>query len=1646
MIESQNDLNESVVENYPQFPEFLHKIADLSPGFLFVVDLVEPRIIYTNKKVTEFLGKDQKFIYNKGKAIFKMLLHPSHFARHLKEVQKWKNLSDDEERHQDLLLRSGRNDWKWFRVTCKAFEREEKGKVIKLIATAQDIHEQKMSEEALKEEQRRFKDAQAIGNSGNFERKLPGDILICSEEFMRIHGLDPGPGTMTIEEFISKVHPDEQEDFRAAVDHTHRTGEPLDVVNRIVRPDGSIRYLHRRSAIFQDEKGVPVRVYGTVQDVSERVKAEEERQKLDNLLLATEKVARTGSYEFDVSSGTWYFSDGLFRLFGENPKSFKPSVEWLESRINPGDAPVTQKILQDAIKNKKPYSYTHRICTRSGERRVVETHGKVLTDLQGNTVKLIGLVQDVTERTKAEAKLLRREKQTNDLLKVLQNAPDAYLVLSSDLHIKLASDAYLEMTMTTRSKIIGQYMFDVFPDNSEVREAQGVGNLAASMEQVLSTGHMHRMTIQHYHVRRSDGSLEEKFWSPINIPVLNDQNEVEYIIHRVIDVTEPTKKKSALKGLSTEAEILKTSLEEIKAQAAELKKNKALLQSIFDGSPNSILLFKTLYDDRGRAEDLEFLMINAFTLEFTGATDKAIGKRLSEVFPQVKSGQVLQKLLRTASSGRSADFETWYEGEGLHHWLRLRANRVHDYLVVTTEDISERKKAEQELLRLQDELAKRASDSEDRFRSLVTTSSDSIFKVSADWNIMYNLNGKDFLDNTDNPSNSWIEHYIPENQRQRVRHKIQEAIRKKEPFELEHQVISMDGNVSWTYSRAIPKFNDRGEIVEWFGAASDITERKKAEERQSFFLALNDAIRLLTEKPEIVDKALRLLLDQIQADRVFFAEVTETGNTLMVISSQSRSLVPAWKAKEVLFSRNRIDHRFLAGQTVAIGELREASELEHALENKGISAFVGVPVFKEERLAGVLCVEHIEPRKWTPDEISLVEELAERLWTAAERAKTEKALRESEQRFRNLVEASALAVWETSASGIVNKDSPSWRKSTGQTFEEAAGEGWLEAVHPDDRAFAATQWKEATVSEKDVDVEFRLRSTTGDYRWVNIKATPIYDIEGRVTKWSGMNLDIHDRKMAEKELLKAKEEAEAAYRAKDEFVSTVSHEIRTPLNAVIGLTNLLLEQNPKKDQIENLNSLSFSAKNLLSLINDILDFSKLEAGKMELKENQFDLRNLLFHLQQAHNPQARINGTKLHLRMDDKIPVRIAADQLKLSQILHNLVSNAVKFTRKGRVVIEVDLNRRQEQQFWLDFTIRDTGIGIEAEKLEHIFEKFAQAETSTVRHFGGTGLGLSITKLLLDLMGSEIQVESQVNQGSRFFFTLPVRMAGEKDSSGKEEEMILEVKDLHKMRLLLVEDVEINRKILLQFLDNWWKIRPDEAVNGKDAVEMAEQNKYDLILMDVRMPVMDGYEATTRIRKLPGYKEVPVLALTADRNQALIQPSDSVFTDVLTKPFEPADLKIRILENLHHSASPMKKKSSKKQVPKEQFHKKDPDVKNQEASFEISRYEKIAEKDPEILVKLVQNAARAFEIYKTEFISAADQADEKALSNLVHKNTTSVHYVQANKLAAEIQNYRQLLKEANAEEKKTKKKVDLIVQEFDIIIDGLKAIAEKKS
>jgi len=501
------------------------------------------------------------------------------------------------------------------------------------------------------------------------------------------------------------------------------------------------------------------------------------------------------------------------------------------------------------------------------------------------------------------------------------------------------------------------------------------------------------------------------------------------------------------------------------------------------------------------------------------------------------------------------------------------------------------------------------------------------------------------------------------------------------------------------------------------------------------------------------------------------------------------------------------------------------------------------------------------------------------------RRAAEEELRHNEERFRSLVVATAQIVWTTTASGEFAIEQPSWNTFTGQTTEESLGLGWLNAVHPDDRDETMQAWADAVATRAAYDVEHRLRRADDEYRTMRVRAVPVREDDDRIREWVGTHNDITERKQAEEDARYAREAAEAANQAKSQFLANMSHELRTPLNAVIGYSEMLQEEAEDLHAdtlVPDLEKIHTAGKSLLSLVNDVLDLSKIEAGRMDLYLETFDVAKVVEDVATTVAPLIEKKSNTLVVQCDPDAAM-MHADLTKVRQALFNLLSNAAKFTERGEITLTVTHALRDSRE-WFTFAVADSGIGMTPEQLTRLFQPFSQADASTTRKYGGTGLGLAITRSLCQIMGGDITVESVPGAGSTFTIHLPAHVAELEAVEPEPHAPVSDTLPATAKTVLVVDDDPIVHDLMTRFLTKEG-FRAVTATDGADALRLARELHPIAITLDVMMPRMDGWAVLAALKSDPETEHIPVIMLTMmdDRNMGYALGA----TDYLTKPID---------------------------------------------------------------------------------------------------------------------------------------------------------------
>ena len=594
-----------------------------------------------------------------------------------------------------------------------------------------------------------------------------------------------------------------------------------------------------------------------------------------------------------------------------------------------------------------------------------------------------------------------------------------------------------------------------------------------------------------------------------------------------------------------------------------------------------------------------------------------------------------------------------------------------------------------------------------------------------------------------------------------------------------------------------------------------------------------------------------------------------------------------------------------------------------------------------------------------------------------ERMSLEKAIIRSEEKYRGIIENLEFGLLEVNTDGLIAKVYPSFCKLTGYEPQELIGSDPYDLLHPDYHGEMDSRTKQREEGKSSV-YEVKIKQKSGIFKWVIISGAPFYDEHGNYSGSVGVHLDISTQKQMENDLKEANQIAQASSKAKELFLANMSHEIRTPLNAVIGLSNLLQNTTLNTEQAEYATNIYNSAQSLILLVNDILDISKIESGKLEVTNAPFNLQHTVGTILSSSSYLAEQKQLELILKIDDKLNDNYVGDELKICQILINLLNNAVKFTSTGTVTLCINEVTEIGDMHEIEFAVEDTGKGIAQNALKTVFEDFSQEDSNVSKEYGGTGLGLSISKKLVNAMGGELEVTSEIEKGTRFYFTLVLKC------SEVEAEMRWPEKANHinwsEVNILVVEDNLINQFVIESTVKSWGGT-VDIANNGEEALEVLIENKYNIVLMDVQMPIMDGITATKFIRQ-EMKSNIPIIAFTANALKKEMERCLAVgMNDYITKPFQEEELKYKILNLI------LAENDEKAFLPKQEEsieHKTEP-------LFTTERLIVLSRGDNDFVTRMVQIFHEEGSAQLEQFTTSKDPEE---IARLAHKIKPSIGYI----------------------------------------------------
>ncbi|MEJ7709204.1 MAG: PAS domain-containing protein [Pyrinomonadaceae bacterium] len=746
--------------------------------------------------------------------------------------------------------------------------------------------------------------------------------------------------------------------------------------------------------------------------------------------------------------------------------------------------------------------------------------------------------------------------------------------------------------------------------------------------------------------------------------------------------------------------------------------------------------------------------------------------------------------------------------------------------------------------------------------------------------------GEDF------PYSRLVEMIHPDD-RERQRTAVEQTIVTGKDYNCEYRINTPAGELRWIDARGRVVFDEGGKPLFISGTTQNITTRKRGEMNLAFLAEISQDLARLTSIDEIIQKVGAKIGAYLNLSLCTFVEINEAADEAVITHDWHRADVPGrvgvYRLSDYVTNEfqkaGRAEEIFVVRDTHA--DSRTDAAQYAALQ---IGSFLSVPFVRNGEWRFLIAVYHAKPHDWRTDEIELMRELTTRIWTRLERARAEEAVRESEEKFRNLANSISQFAWMADASGYIFWYNERWYEYTGTTLEEMQGWGWRKVLHPEhaERVVEKIQrsWDTGEVWED----TFPLKGKDGQYRWFLSRALPIRHEAGRIVRWFGTNTDVTEQLAAEEALRATMEreqalrvKAEEANRLKDEFLATVSHELRTPLTSILGWSAMLRRTDfDAATRARALATIERNAHAQQQIIEDLLEVSRIITGKLRMDTETVELTQVIEAALDVVRPAAAAKNIHLRAMLNPAV-APIAGDASRLQQIVWNLLTNAVKFTPPAGLV-EVRLESAHSHA---EITVCDNGDGIDADFLPYVFDRFRQADGTTKRAHGGLGLGLAIVRHLVEAHGGTVQVASKgKGQGSTFTIKLPLMpVASSGDSATQSESPLsgrmenlpsVSPRALEGVRVLLVDDDDDGRQLLSMLLAGCGA-EVVEAESAAGALALFRQSKPDVIISDIGMPEEDGYDLIRQVRELErgSSEQTPAVALTAyaredDRARAL--------------------------------------------------------------------------------------------------------------------------------------------------------------------------------
>ena len=1255
--------------------------------------------------------------------------------------------------------------------------------------------------------------------------------------------------------FLDFVHPDDLESTLEAVAVLSEQQALPNFVNRYRHQDGSYRWLEWRS--------IPVGnlIYAAARDITERKQVEIQLHQSEERWSLAIEGSNDGIWDHNLITDEHFLTARCLEMLGYDYGEIATFEQWL-GYVHPDDRLVIQANFQAYLNRETAiYISEYRMRCKDGRHKWLLARGKAVWNEAGIAVRVVGSLSDITLRKQAELELQQLnaglewrvqqrnqevEESRNMLRLVLDAIPQRVFWKDRESRFLGCNPAFANDYRLSQVQIIGKTDSELsWTESAEFHRADDL----KVMESQISRFNREES------IRNAAG---ERLWiSGSKIPLTNSQGAVIGVLGCYEDVTE---RKRAELALRDSEERFRATFE----QAAV-----GIVQANLEG---------------------KFVQMNQKFCEIVGYSEAELYLKFFGEITHPDDLAEDEANVRRLLAGEASTFvmeKRYIRPDGTIVWATLSVSLARNsageaqYSIAVIEDISDRKRSEAERAEVEQALR----ESESRYQILAQISPVGIFRTDTNGDCIYaNQRWCQMAGLTMEAAmgQGWVSALHPDD-RERIFAEWYEAAQAGRLFQSEYRFRNVSTcQTTWVLGQATAEYNSAGTEVGYVGTITDITERKQ---REAISRQYERMVEISPDGIALVDQAyIYRLVNQTYLDRNNQQRQEIVGHSIGDLMGEE-TFQTTIKAK--------ID-QCLAGETIRYEQWFDFKKAGSRFINVTYSPFFEL----DGSISGVVVTSRDE----------------------TEYQAAEASLRDSEERLRLALIAANQGLYDLdlrTGDAIVSPEYASMLGYDPATFQETNAK-WIERLHPDDIAQVADIYRAYVTGEiPDYRVEFRQRMHDGNWKWIlSLGKIVAWDEAGQPLRMLGTHTDIDERKRMEQELRQinlelenrvdertqdlrqAVEAAEAASRAKSTFLANMSHELRTPLNAILGFSQLLNRHSalPPAQQ-QQVGIINRSGAHLLNLINDILEMSKIEAGRVVLTMKNFDLRELLNSLEELFRLKAESKGLELIIEIADTVPPYIQTDEGKLRQVLVNLLSNAIKFTEVGQVSLRIqrgpDTVLSTDASMQLRFAVEDTGPGIHATEQTTLFEPFVQTKVGQAAH-EGTGLGLPISRRFVQLMDGDLACRSVYGQGATFWFQIPVVAvsASEFPSQTPVRKVIGLMPDQPNYRILVVEDQPENGLFLVQLLQAIG-FEVQQAENGQDAIVQFQQWQPHLIWMDMRMPILDGYEATRQIRAASSLDTAPkIIALTAsafeDEREAILKAGCD---DLVCKPVTEAML-----------------------------------------------------------------------------------------------------------------------------------------------------------